>query len=602
MKRSVLPILAVLGLVWAALACASASAEVTVLCKVKEDPCKAANIYPKETAFKAVNKGTGFGQMLISTSNDTIFCRSLIEGTVSGSVGNNQGLSISKWRLGEEGDTCDSQWVAKEDCGTNEAQKTPYKAAAVATGEGEGEFAVQGASWHIDCYAGGVRSINCTYSGTTKLASLGLGEGLLGKIAESGTVLRFYGTNNHLAQSEKGCPGTEANLEGTYEFVEPTTPMYASWSGPNATTQKATHITAKNAWLNGTINPNGSATTYYFEYGTTTSYGSKTSTFSAGSGISDVAVSKEISGLTADTSYHYRLVAKYENGLESNGADMTVGPPVYRSSFGASGEEEDQFIRPSGIAIDPSGNVWVADHEMSRIEKWSPGGKFLFAFGGEEGSEEGQLSAPSGVAIDSKGNLWVADTGNSRIEEFNSKGEFLLAAGEGQLESPEGIAIDPEGHIWVTDRLEGCLQEFDSEGNLLFTKYGKFEGPTGIAITPLSEGFRIYVADRANNRVYLYLSLKSISKYPILGAEWGTLGSGNGQFNRLSTLATDSEGNVWVIDEGNYRVQEFTAGGEYITRFESKGVFASPSGIAADPSGNIWVADAGQYRVDRWAR
>lgn len=83
-------------------------------------------------------------------------------------------------------------------------------------------------------------------------------------------------------------------------------------------------MTSTSATLNGTINPEGSTTTYQFEYGTTTAYGTKAPlvAISAGAGVSPVSVNRGISGLTPNTTYHYRLVATNQAG-EVEGADGT---------------------------------------------------------------------------------------------------------------------------------------------------------------------------------------------------------------------------------------------------------------------------------------
>jgi hypothetical protein len=93
---------------------------------------------------------------------------------------------------------------------------------------------------------------------------------------------------------------------------------------PFVETEPASAVEETTATLNGVVNPNGAETKYYFEYGTTTSYGSKTAEVSAGSGISNVEVSKAITGLTARTTYHFRVVAKNANGT-SYGADEVLG-------------------------------------------------------------------------------------------------------------------------------------------------------------------------------------------------------------------------------------------------------------------------------------
>ena len=91
---------------------------------------------------------------------------------------------------------------------------------------------------------------------------------------------------------------------------------------PTVTTGSATNVTGGTATLNGTVNPNGSSTTYYFQWGTTTSYGNNTSSTSAGSGSSNVSVSANITGAKPNTTYHYRLVGTNSVG-PTNGSDMT---------------------------------------------------------------------------------------------------------------------------------------------------------------------------------------------------------------------------------------------------------------------------------------
>ncbi len=94
---------------------------------------------------------------------------------------------------------------------------------------------------------------------------------------------------------------------------------------PTVVTGTASNVSASSATLNGTVNPNGSSTDYYFEYGTSTSYGTKTSTKDAGSGTSNVSVSAPVSGLSPNTKYHFQLVATNSGGT-NNGNDQTFTP------------------------------------------------------------------------------------------------------------------------------------------------------------------------------------------------------------------------------------------------------------------------------------
>jgi hypothetical protein len=121
-------------------------------------------------------------------------------------------------------------------------------------------------------------------------------------------------------EEDAGAPsavGTTATVTSG-EAVE----IRGGYSSPTVTSGSPAGIGEKEATLQGTVNPEGTETKYYFEYGTTESYGSKTAEASAGSGTSSVEVSKTITGLTANTKYHYRLVAT--NGNETTyGTDQT---------------------------------------------------------------------------------------------------------------------------------------------------------------------------------------------------------------------------------------------------------------------------------------
>jgi hypothetical protein len=136
------------------------------------------------------------------------------------------------------------------------------------------------------------------------------------------------------------------------------TPMGATPSGPkpSVTTQAASSIVATTATLNGTVNPNGLSTTYHFDYGTTTAYGSQTTATSAGSGTTASPVSAALSGLSSSTTYHFRLVATSSAGT-SNGTDQTFttgAAPVVTtqaaSSVGASSATLNGTVNPGRLA------------------------------------------------------------------------------------------------------------------------------------------------------------------------------------------------------------------------------------------------------------
>jgi sugar lactone lactonase YvrE len=407
------------------------------------------------------------------------------------------------------------------------------------------------------------------------------------------------GTTYHYRAVAESAGGTVFGSDKTLKTLGP----------PKAITEAATAIKSTQATLNAKVNPEGLATSYYFEYGPTTSYGTKIplSPVSVGSGTANVEVSQTPIGLSQVTTYHFRVVAENEAGV-AKGADKTLTTgPSFSFAFGSEGSGNGQFLYPGGVATDPEGNVWVADSSGNRIQTFDPKGQFLGKFG-SEGSGNGQFLFPFGIAVDSEGNVWVADTGNHRVQEFNSEGEFIRTvgsegSGNGQFFYPHGIATDPEGNVWVTDTYNHRVQKFDSEGEYLAqfgsegTGNGQFLFPFGIAVDP--EG-NVWVADTENHRLQKF---DSEGEYL---AQFGSEGSGNGQFLYPYGIATDPEGAVWVADSGNSRIQAFDSEGEYLFKFGSEGSgsgqFWEPLGIATDAGGNVWVADTANNRIQKWIR
>ena len=124
---------------------------------------------------------------------------------------------------------------------------------------------------------------------------------------------------------------------------------------------------------------------------------------------------------------------------------------AYVSKWGTQGNGNGQFTFPTGLAIDAVGHVYVADSYVHRIQKFTSSGTYLtqwgvYGWGGGPGVFI-QFRCPAGVAVDASGNVYVADESNWRIQKFTSGGAFLTmwgtqGTGNGQLQSPEGVALD----------------------------------------------------------------------------------------------------------------------------------------------------------------
>ena len=121
------------------------------------------------------------------------------------------------------------------------------------------------------------------------------------------------------------------------------------------------------------------------------------------------------------------------------------------------------FAKPSGVAVDKDGNLYVADTLNNRIEIFDPDGNFISAFG-KNGDGPGYFARPKGVAIDSDGHVWVADGVQDRVQVFTKEGQLLIAFGghgllPGQFQGLVNVAIDKNDRVFTTEIYPGRLQE-----------------------------------------------------------------------------------------------------------------------------------------------
>ena len=200
-------------------------------------------------------------------------------------------------------------------------------------------------TWHVEY------GTSTSYGSTTSSQSAGSGTSSV-SVSASLTGLKA-GTTYHYRFVATSSAGTGRGADG----------ILTTSAAPQVVTGTATNVTPSSATLTGTVDPSGRATTWYFEYGTTTGYGNKTATTDAGSGTSAVAVSASISGLTAGRTYHYRLTATSDAGT-SHGGDQTfvASSPPAATTRSVSG------IRDNGAtlnaSVDPNGSATTVYFEF----------------------------------------------------------------------------------------------------------------------------------------------------------------------------------------------------------------------------------------------
>lgn len=224
-----------------------------------------------------------------------------------------------------------------------------------------------------------------------------------------------------------------------------------------------------------------------------------------------------------------------------------------------------------------------------------------FCFG-RRGPGRGEFNAPRGLALDSSGNIFVADSKNHRIQVFQqSDAKLLRTIGyrgnfDGEFEGPCDLAIDADGNLIVVDEFHHCIQTFYPSGKYRSklgargTGDGRFMNPHGVAISREGD---IIIADMGNHRIQIYTRVGSWSKF-------GTLGASAGQMSSPCAVAVDpTNGNIFVCERGNRRVQVFLPNGESLRIIPE---FVCPSGVAVKPNGDFAVTDRGFHQVQVYSK
>jgi len=182
-------------------------------------------------------------------------------------------------------------------------------------------------------------------------------------------------------------------------------------------------------------------------------------------------------------------------------------------------------------------------------------------FEGGRGTGKGEFDSPTAIAVDPTGNVLVADTNNGRIEKFAPTGTFVTSIG--QFEAPNGIATDRAGNIYVAEiGSKHRVQKLAPDGGFIAEWKGPepgFYGPRRIAIGPDDS---IYVVDSGHNRIAKFNPDGQVL------ASWGSEGSGDGQFKGISSVAVDPMNNkLYVADPLNSRIQVFDSNGKFLTKW-----------------------------------
>ncbi|PAE44463.1 6-bladed beta-propeller [Bacillus sp. 7884-1] len=276
------------------------------------------------------------------------------------------------------------------------------------------------------------------------------------------------------------------------------------------------------------------------------------------------------------------------------------GAPSHSQSL--TGDFSKPMDKPMDIAVSSS-FTFVTDTNNKRVLTFDAGGNLLYSFG-EDGNGEGQFKFPYGISIDEKGRVFVADLYNGKISIFDEKGKFIEyfapeANKEGKVSAPAALRIIDK-KVYVTDIKANKAYVFDMTGKLLLevgkpgVNDGEFNSPNGI--TADEEG-NIYVVDTGNQRVQIFDKQGKFVKI-INGSNDG---KGESVFVNPRGIGIDSTGKMYVVSNLTHMVYGFDKDGKKIFQMggmgEQNGQFYLPNGLFIDSKDNVYITDTLNLRV-----
>jgi DNA-binding beta-propeller fold protein YncE len=261
-----------------------------------------------------------------------------------------------------------------------------------------------------------------------------------------------------------------------------------------------------------------------------------------------------------------------------------------------------QLIRTYGVAVDSKGHIYAADQGVSAIFIFNPETKAVELIGN---GKQAHFGAVSGLAMDDNDRLFVTDVGLHRVDVFTPAHQLETAFGGDVLSSPSSIAIDTDNRfLYVVDTQNDVVDVFDADNFKLLRKIGTpgkkhtltapgtFSLPMGVAV---DRDGNVYVTDTFNNRIEIFDADGGFVRM------FGKNGDGPQDFERPKGIAVDCDGHIWITDAAQDRVKVFNQEGRLLIYFgqhgEYPGRFMGINGLTIDKNNRVITSEMFPGRV-----
>ncbi len=243
--------------------------------------------------------------------------------------------------------------------------------------------------------------------------------------------------------------------------------------------------------------------------------------------------------------------------ITDTGNDRVVkcdGAGTFLRETGGFGRETGQFNRPTYIATDHGLNVYVVDTQNKRVQRFDRDLNFISTIGIEPGDDFSGFGLLEGIAVASGGELLISDIEDDHVIKLDNFYTYSrtfggYGYGQGSLRDPLGICVDRKENVYVADSQNDRVAIYDLFGNFWKSLGEKtLRKPSGVTV---GEGNLIYVANTQKNSISIF------DQKGDLVLEYGTWGSGMGNFSKPTDLKVGKDDRLFVVDSGNSRICVF---------------------------------------------